>query len=188
MGGTSTSGSATGGSGFSTSSFNRFRRPSKRQYRTFSGFGGGNAVSGSTGDVDGGDVVNDSDADGTITNDAGANLAGMGGTTESGDAVAGDSTGGSAFSGNTGNARGGSVYNSGGDITNDAGASKYLNTHCAEVMDNIYLLQTQLEWEVLLRAAVPSVAAAERFVFMSPSSFPVVVHSLRLFTTIQGTQ
>lgn len=104
---------------------------------------GGNAVSGNSGDVSGGDVINEGGGDGTITNDGSCEYplntaarqsliiliatGGTGGTTTSGDATGGESfgfgNGGSAFTGDAGAAEGGSVINDGGSVDNTDGGS-----------------------------------------------------------------
>ncbi|KAH8103063.1 hypothetical protein BXZ70DRAFT_927956 [Cristinia sonorae] len=88
---------------------------------------GGSAYTGSTGNVNGGDVINDGY---WISNGYGANKAGSGGVSWSGDAFAGNGgyfggNGGSAYTGSTGNANGGSVINTGAFISNAGGASEY---------------------------------------------------------------
>ena len=107
---------------------------------------GGSAASGSTGNANAGNIVNDGD---TVNNQPNASkcltpihdhlsqtlminldVANPGGNTVTGNAVAGDGSGydgygGDASSGSAGSANGGSVYNYGGDITNDSGASRY---------------------------------------------------------------
>ncbi|THH31992.1 hypothetical protein EUX98_g2196 [Antrodiella citrinella] len=79
---------------------------------------GGNAYSGSSSDVDGGDVFNVADTpDGVITNNPGSNTAGTGGDTFTGEAVGGNGggfgPGGNAYSGFSGNSDGGDVDNLG---------------------------------------------------------------------------
>jgi len=78
---------------------------------------GGDAKSGYSGSVDGGNVINQG---GFIYNNAFANQGGHAGLTASGVAVGGNGLGGggSATSGSTGNAIGGSVVNSGYVIVN----------------------------------------------------------------------
>ncbi|EKM59743.1 uncharacterized protein PHACADRAFT_25829 [Phanerochaete carnosa HHB-10118-sp] len=87
---------------------------------------GGNARSGNSGDVSGGDVINEGDGDGTITNDD-SSTGGVGGTTSSGNAIGGAGygfgNGGDAETGNAGDAFGGSVVNSGGNVDNTGGGS-----------------------------------------------------------------
>ncbi|KAL4241164.1 hypothetical protein ABKN59_000133 [Abortiporus biennis] len=74
----------------------------------------GSAYTGSTGSVNGGSVYN---SGGKVFNGAFSNTAGKGGYSISGDAYAGNGVGrGSAYSGSTGNADGGSVYNSGDTV------------------------------------------------------------------------
>ncbi|KAL4243564.1 hypothetical protein ABKN59_001100 [Abortiporus biennis] len=86
----------------------------------------GSAYTGNTGSVNGGSVYN---SGGKVINGAFSNNAGKGGYSISGDAYAGNGVGeGSAFSGSTGSANGGSVYNSGGTVisgfaSNTAGKS-----------------------------------------------------------------
>ncbi|CDO70265.1 hypothetical protein BN946_scf184942.g65 [Trametes cinnabarina] len=86
------------------------------------GTAGGNAYSGATSDVSGGSVVNSADDRGTVTNDG--NTAGGAGTTFSGDADGGNGNGlgpgGNAYTGSSGPAEGGSIYNYGGTIDNGA--------------------------------------------------------------------
>ena len=104
---------------------------------------GGNAYTGSTGDVSSGDVTNDAGS-GTVTNNGGSKYTSviehmvgnsvspsdnsqMGGSSLSGNADGGDGDGngpgGNAYTGNTGDARGGSIYNIGGTV-NNAGANE----------------------------------------------------------------
>ncbi|KAI0762659.1 hypothetical protein C8Q74DRAFT_1371666 [Fomes fomentarius] len=91
-----------------------------------SGSAGGNAYSGATSDVSGGSVVNEADDQGTVTNNGG-NTAGVAGTTFSGDADGGNGNGfgpgGNAYSGASGPASGGGVYNYGGGINNAAASN-----------------------------------------------------------------
>lgn len=102
---------------------------------------GGNAYTGSSGDVDGGDVVNQGNNFGmpTIMN-MNSNNAGPGGTTKSGCASGGQGnsdrgSGGNAYSGSSGNAIGGSVWNSGGVMNVDSSA-------CNGVYNLIYKADT----------------------------------------------
>ncbi|TCD67525.1 hypothetical protein EIP91_012279 [Steccherinum ochraceum] len=79
---------------------------------------GGNAYSGSSSNVDGGDVFNVADTpNGVITNNPGSNTAGIGGDTFTGDAVGGNGggfgPGGNGYSGFSGNSDGGDVDNVG---------------------------------------------------------------------------
>lgn len=89
---------------------------------------GGNAYTGSTGDVSGGAVTNIAGNDGmpTIMN-INSNNAGAGGTSASGCAGGGysDSTGagGNGYSGSSGNAEGGSVSNVGGMVNMNSSES-----------------------------------------------------------------
>ncbi|KAH8103087.1 hypothetical protein BXZ70DRAFT_771078 [Cristinia sonorae] len=87
---------------------------------------GGDATTGNSGDANGGHVVN---SGWNIYNGPGANKAGNGGISWTGDAIAGDGgffggNGGNAKSGNSGDANGGSVINQGGNIYNGPGANK----------------------------------------------------------------
>ncbi|KAI0075297.1 hypothetical protein K474DRAFT_1709106 [Panus rudis PR-1116 ss-1] len=86
---------------------------------------GGDASTGNSGSVNGGNISNDAGS-GTLTNPSGSNVAGTGGTTRTGTATAGNgragssgtSRGGDARSGNAGSANGGSITNKGGNINN----------------------------------------------------------------------
>ncbi|GBE78094.1 hypothetical protein SCP_0109760 [Sparassis crispa] len=88
--------------------------------------GGGNAYSGATSNVSGGNVINQGHHEGTITNQGGNN-AGIAGSTESGFSTGGDGNGlgpgGNAYTGASGAAYGGGVTNSDSAITNTAGAN-----------------------------------------------------------------
>lgn len=87
---------------------------------------GGDAISGSTGDVSSGNVVNTPGADGTIDNTGtNSNNVPPGGTSQSGNAAGGNGPlgGGNAYSGSTGNANGGSINNNGGNINNGPGSN-----------------------------------------------------------------
>ncbi|EMD41653.1 hypothetical protein CERSUDRAFT_90222 [Gelatoporia subvermispora B] len=98
------------------------------------GTAGGNAYTGSTSSVSGGSVVNIAPDDATISNDAGSNQAASAGTTESGIATGGNGDGfgpgGNAYSGSSGNARGGTVLNKAGTVDN-AGAGDGPDTNIA---------------------------------------------------------
>ncbi|KAH9835804.1 uncharacterized protein C8Q71DRAFT_724389 [Rhodofomes roseus] len=87
-----------------------------------SGTAGGNAYSGASSNVDGGNVINHSEDEGETFNDA-AQTGGDAGETYSGDANGGEGDGfgpgGNAYSGATGSAVGGSVINSGGFVENE---------------------------------------------------------------------
>lgn len=123
-GGVSDSGPAFGGNAGSFEFDNERRSLPKRAYNDQTA--GGNAVSGNSGVVNGGSVVNDAGPDNAITN-TGGNAAGDAGTSFTGTAVAGDGAGrgpgGNAYSGYTGSTRGGNVINSGGSITNTLDAN-----------------------------------------------------------------
>ncbi|KZT06348.1 uncharacterized protein LAESUDRAFT_714408 [Laetiporus sulphureus 93-53] len=84
---------------------------------------GGNAYSGASSNVDGGDVINASNDDGGVFNGA-PNTGGNAGETFSGEADGGDGNGygpgGNAYSGAAGSAVGGSVVNAGGFVENEA--------------------------------------------------------------------
>ncbi|OSD05950.1 hypothetical protein PYCCODRAFT_1474837 [Trametes coccinea BRFM310] len=120
------------------------------------GTAGGNAYSGAASSSSGGAVVNEA-SDGTLTNDAGANAAGGGGSSFSGFSFGGTGNGhgpgGNAYSGATGDSRGGDVVNvdqdsadaaaggGGGDVTaidnagttgNDAGGGGFSESGSAE--------------------------------------------------------
>ncbi|TBU35070.1 hypothetical protein BD311DRAFT_773223 [Dichomitus squalens] len=100
---------------------------------------GGNAHTGNSGDVDGGDVVNMADNFGMPTFlNMNSNNAGTGGGSVGGCAVGGHSTkkgyGGNAYAGTPGQAMGGNVWNSGGMMnvdSNNAGAAGLSKTGCA---------------------------------------------------------
>ncbi|CDO72397.1 hypothetical protein BN946_scf184977.g96 [Trametes cinnabarina] len=100
---------------------------------------GGNAYTGNSGDVNGGDVVNEGDNFGmpTLMN-MNSNNAGAGGGSLSGCAGGGyggsRGAGGNAYSGSSGNAEGGEVFNSGGVMnvdSNNAGSAGTSQTGCA---------------------------------------------------------
>ncbi|KAI0932572.1 hypothetical protein AcW2_001161 [Taiwanofungus camphoratus] len=119
-GGVDESGDAEGGD--ADGNVDDVNNPSKRAMDSMTG--GGDAYTGATGDVSGGDVVNHADDDGVLEND-GENEAGAAGDTYSGFAYGGDGNGigpgGNAYSGATGDARGGSIKNAGGSIDNTDG-------------------------------------------------------------------
>ncbi|TCD70673.1 hypothetical protein EIP91_002397 [Steccherinum ochraceum] len=125
-GGVSDSGPAFGGNagGFEFDDLDRRRSLHRRAYNDYTG--GGNAVSGNSGAVDGGNIINDAGPENDITNTDG-NVAGDAGTSFSGEAIGGDGEGrgpgGNAYSGYTGSTRGGTVINSAGTIENTAGAN-----------------------------------------------------------------
>lgn len=89
---------------------------------------GGNAYTGNSGDVNGGDVVNQGDNYGmpTLMN-MNSNNAGTGGNSIAGCANGGHGngrgSGGNAYSGSSGNAQGGNVWNSGGVMNIDSSES-----------------------------------------------------------------
>ncbi len=88
---------------------------------------GGNAYTGNSGDVDGGDVVNQGDNYGMPTMlNMNSNNAGSGGNSVAGCANGGHGngrgSGGNAYSGSSGNAQGGSVFNSGAIMNIDSSA------------------------------------------------------------------
>ncbi|KAH9846050.1 hypothetical protein C2E23DRAFT_744969 [Lenzites betulinus] len=100
---------------------------------------GGNAYTGSSGDVDGGSVVNQGNNMGmpTIMN-MNSNNGGAGGGSHSGCANGGQGadrgSGGNAYSGSTGSADGGEVFNSGGVMnvdSNNAGNAGDTGSGCA---------------------------------------------------------
>ncbi|KAI0824175.1 hypothetical protein BC628DRAFT_1380143 [Trametes gibbosa] len=101
---------------------------------------GGNAYTGNSGDVDGGDVVNQGNNFGapTILN-MNSNNAGSGGESMSGCAFGGRGntdrgSGGNAYSGSSGTAEGGNVFNSGGMMnvdSNNAGTAGTSESGCA---------------------------------------------------------
>ncbi|THH32332.1 hypothetical protein EUX98_g1866 [Antrodiella citrinella] len=121
-GGVSDSGPAIGGNANGSG----FQRRSLRQ-RAYNDYtAGGNAVSGNSGSVDGGNVINEAGPDDDITN-TGGNAAGDAGPSFSGEAVGGNGLGrgpgGNAYSGYTGSTRGGDVINEAGTVENTAGAN-----------------------------------------------------------------
>ncbi|CCM01640.1 uncharacterized protein FIBRA_03701 [Fibroporia radiculosa] len=97
-------------------------RPNVHRRAGDQGTAGGNAYTGASGNVDGGDIINHSNADDTTTNE-GTITGGAAGDTYSGDADGGNGNGygpgGNAYTGSTGSAKGGSVYNFGGTIDNE---------------------------------------------------------------------
>ncbi|KAI0335989.1 hypothetical protein GY45DRAFT_571308 [Cubamyces sp. BRFM 1775] len=109
---------------------------------------GGNAYTGNSGDVDGGDVVNQGNNFGMPTlmnmnsNNAGAGGGSLSGCANGGRGNTDRGAGGNAYSGSSGNAQGGSVWNSGGVMnvdSNNAGGAGTSQTGCAtggDVSDN----------------------------------------------------
>ncbi|KAH9937433.1 uncharacterized protein B0H18DRAFT_950292 [Fomitopsis serialis] len=123
VGGFDESGDAQGGDaagnivdGVNTENYTRRKRAQD------SGTAGGNAYTGASSDVDGGNVINHSDEEGETFNDA-AQTGGDAGETYSGEANGGEGDGfgpgGNAYSGATGSAVGGTVVNDGGFVENE---------------------------------------------------------------------
>jgi len=123
VGGFSESGDSQGGDadgavidGVNTDAYNRRRKRGMDM-----GTAGGNAYTGASSNVDGGNVINHADNEGVVENDA-TNTGGDAGETYSGEANGGDGDGygpgGNAYSGATGSAVGGSVVNAGGAVDN----------------------------------------------------------------------
>ena len=94
----------------------------------------GNAHTGNSGDVNGGDVVNMADNFGMPTlMDVNSNNAGTGGGSVGGCAIGGHSNskglGGNAYSGTPGQAMGGNVWNSGGIMNIDSSGCRWNSDH-----------------------------------------------------------
>ncbi|KAI0651679.1 hypothetical protein C8Q79DRAFT_922363 [Trametes meyenii] len=100
---------------------------------------GGNAHSGNSGDVGGGNVVNEGGNSGMVTIlNMNSNNGGKGGSSETGCASGGHGngrgSGGNGYSGNSGNAQGGNVNNDGGMMnidSNNAGDAGTTKSGCA---------------------------------------------------------
>lgn len=116
QGNTSDSGDATGGD-------------AKKKRAVDQQTAGGNAYSGASGNTSSGSIVNSADGDGTTVTNTGpdTNFGDAAGTSTTGDAEGGQGNGrgpgGNAYSGFSGPAQGGSVYNEGGSIGNTAVAN-----------------------------------------------------------------
>ena len=104
---------------------------------------GGNAYSGNSGDVDGGDVVNKSNNFGMPTlmnmnsNNAGAGGGSLSGCSNGGHGN-GRGAGGNSYSGSSGNAEGGSVWNSGGVMNVDSSECTLLLLRDASILIHIH--------------------------------------------------
>ncbi|KAI0082205.1 hypothetical protein K474DRAFT_1655548 [Panus rudis PR-1116 ss-1] len=87
---------------------------------------GGNAHTGSTGDVSSGNINNEAGPDSTIVNDSGGNIPAAG-ESISGDATGGngrgEGPGGNATTGDSGDAEGGSINNDAGMVQNLSGSN-----------------------------------------------------------------
>ena len=97
---------------------------------------GGNAYTGNSGNVNGGDVVNHGNSGMPTLFNMNSNNAGAGGGSLSGCANGGHGngrgSGGNAYSGSSGDAEGGSVWNSGGVMNIDSSECRFGPFQCAQ--------------------------------------------------------